>query len=293
MARLTDYEAALRHRYRVEPGGEYVPGVTTVLGIIDKPGLKWGASRIAAEFTLANAGRVRSIAKKHRATLSNARGAGESVRTKHDLAANGSDADVFLHYARGEFDRQWRARADLGTRIHAHAERRARGESAPQQADEEPYLDALDQFYDAYAPAFSMIECLVLNEQHRYGGRFDAIMTINARPYDGSDRITVLGDWKTGSPRPVDVALQTVAYMHARPGRYDSTGALTGFMDLPPLDGCRAIYLQPSGVAGVIDPLALVSEDEAWETFIAARRLYEAHRQIAERIEETEGDGHE
>ena len=289
MARISDYEAALRHRYRVTPGGETVPGVTTVLGIIDKPGLKWGASKVAAEFTLANAGRVRSIAKRHRATLLASRGRGESVQTKIALGKDGTDEAVFLHYARGEFDRVWRAKADLGTRIHAHAEAWARGESAAQQPDEMPYLDALAEFYDAYAPRFEMVECLVLNVEHAYGGRFDAIMEINARPYDLSERVLVLGDWKTGSPWPLDVALQTVAYTHGELGLYGTTGALAGFQSLPPLDGCRVVYLQASGDVRVVDPFEKVAEGEAWEAFIAARRLYDVHQRISAQIDQAEG----
>ena len=55
---LTDLDYAMRHKYRVEPGGAFVPGVTTIIGVVDKPGLKWAASQIAAETAKAREGSV-------------------------------------------------------------------------------------------------------------------------------------------------------------------------------------------------------------------------------------------
>ena len=290
MAKMTDYDAALKHRYRVEPGGEYVPGVTTVLGIIDKPGLKWGASKVAAEFCVANSRRKKSLATKHRATLLAARGTSQSALDKRALATNGTDDEVFVHLARGEFDRVWKAKADRGSRVHAHAEAWARGRTVDVLDDERGYVDALAEFFDLYRPHFEMVECLVLNAEHRYGGRFDAIMTINNAPGDSLNRVRVLGDWKTGDPWPFDVALQTVAYTHGQLASYDMDGTLVGLDALPSLDGCRVIYLQPNGTVKVVDPFEKVAEDQAWEAFIAARRLYEIHKRINDSIDEQKGN---
>ena len=289
MAKMSDYDAALKHRYRVEPGGEYVPGVTTVLNIIEKPGLKWGASKVAAEFCVANSRRRKSLATKHRATLASARGATDSAEKKRLLAANGTDDEVFIHLARGEFDRQWKAKADRGTRVHNHAEAWARGNVVSVLDDERGYMDALGTFFDLYEPRFEMVECLVLNAEYRYGGRFDAIMTINNVPGDERDRVRVLGDWKTGDPWPLDVALQTVAYTRSQLASYDMDGRLVGFDPLPSLDGCRVVYLQQSGTVKVVDPFEKVPQDQAWDAFLAARRLYEVHQRITDSIDNQKG----
>src|ERR1039458_5992921 len=106
---MTDYQAALKHKYRIEPGGDSVPGVTTILGIKEKPGLMWKASEIGAITALANSRRKRTIVRQHRIWLLESGGDRASRNKKRLLAQEGSDFDVYIHFCRGEFRQIGRA----------------------------------------------------------------------------------------------------------------------------------------------------------------------------------------
>ena len=143
----SDYAAALKHQYRVERGGETVPGVTTVQGIIDKPAFKWSSSEIAANAVLDTYERQAEIVKNHREWLLT----GRPDRKKSLLSTEGTDREVYVHWARGEFDRQWTAKANRGNRVHAVAEAWARGESPTINVEDNLYVDALESLNNTTA----------------------------------------------------------------------------------------------------------------------------------------------
>src|ERR1019366_9140689 len=70
----TDYDYALAHKYRTVSGGKFVPGVTTIINVNDKPALKWAAAEIAAQSVIENWRKKTTIIKKHREWLCNSRG---------------------------------------------------------------------------------------------------------------------------------------------------------------------------------------------------------------------------
>ena len=282
--KLSDFDNAMKHRYRITPGGEFVPGVTTIIGIIDKPAFKWTASKIAAEFIVTNGRRKRYLVPKHRAKLASSRGNGSTSVKNRELAATGTDSDIFIHLGRGEFDRQWKAKADRGNRVHDIAERWSRGESVEVRDEDAGFVDALEALHRQYKLVFHHTECIVLNAELGFGGRFDAIATI----YEWIDsewvRLgTYLIDYKTGGEYEDSVAMQAIAYMRCQMPRYDG-GALTGFDELPPLDGARIIYLKEDGTFAIKDPFELIPEDIAWEGFTGCLNLFKATKTIASLI---------
>lgn len=97
----SDYAAALKHQYRVVHNGPTVPGVTTAINVLDKPGMPWAAAKLTAEFTYEQYGQWDGF---------------DSI----------SD---FLKNCTGHFDRVWRDKAARGTRVHDVAERWVRGET--------------------------------------------------------------------------------------------------------------------------------------------------------------------
>src|ERR1035437_1759793 len=164
---LSDFDYALRHKYRIEPNGSFVPGVTTIIGILEKPALVWAASGIAAKTAVEECRRRRTIVTRHRKRLSSL------GKKERELGYHGTDNEVFIHYCRGEHKRQWDAKAARGTRVHEVAEKWSTDPSAEVQClvEDSKYLDALEQFYKEYHPNFQLVECIVTNPEYRYGGR--------------------------------------------------------------------------------------------------------------------------
>jgi hypothetical protein len=249
----SDYERALAHNYCIEPGGPNVPGVTTAIGIIDKPGLKWSAAKIVAEYMMENDW------------------SGSTIGTR----------DEFVKHCTAEFDRQWREKAATGTRVHDVAERWTNGESVDVSLADQGFVDALESFHKQYKPRFLMAERVVLNKTLRFGGRFDFIAELEGIG-------TVLGDYKSGSKRPLEAALQACAYLHGELATYDEKGSLSGLQPLPKLDGARTIYLRGDGTFEVSQPFEIISEDEAWEGFQACLNLYRIHKQLTKQLTESE-----
>lgn len=286
----TDFELALKHKYRLEHNGPLVPGVTTVIDVLDKPALKWSASGIAAQTAIENGRKKKGIVKTHREKLLSARGKGDDVRKKHELANNGTDNEVYAHWCRAQFDVQWRVKAQRGTRVHDVAERLTRGESVEVQPSDKGFVDAWSRFYDEYKPRFHYAENIVGgrttsegSEYQRfapnelpYGGRFDFIAELHGPGADG----LYLGDYKSGGEYLDSVALQTVGYMRAELIEYDAKGSISGFNPLPELDGARVIYLREDGTCGVKDPFEKIDESDAWRAFSACNTLYATMKSI-------------
>jgi hypothetical protein len=273
---FSDFDQALRHKYRIEPNGSFVPGVTTIIGILDKPALKWSASGIAAETAVNESRRKRTIVARHRKRLS------VLGKKERELSYNGSDHDVYVHFCRGEFDRQWRAKAARGTRVHEVAEKWSAGEAIDVRLEDSKYVDALEQFHKEYHPKFRLVECIVTNPQYRYGGRFDGVVELDGPGTYG----TYLIDYKTGGKYPYDVALQAEGYMNCELATFLIDGSLDAPCSLPELDGARTIYLGEDGNVTVSDPFAVISRADAWTAFKACLDLFNINQTINAALKE-------
>ena len=243
----SNYDDAVNHKYRVYADGPTVPGVTSVIGIIDKPALKWASAKIAAQ---------------------------TAVDNYHEM----TDRDEFIHRCRGEFDRVWREKAKRGNRVHSVAEEWAKGNTVEVPLSDQGFVDALESFYRDHAPSTVMAERVVAHSYPEYGGRFDAIMDI-----DGS---RFLIDFKTGGHYPLDVAMQTSAYMAASLAVFDAEGSLSGFEPLPALDGARIIYLAEDGSYGLVDPFKDIPQEKAFKAFTHALDLFCSIREMEKMTKE-------
>ncbi|MDE1907647.1 MAG: PD-(D/E)XK nuclease family protein [Rhodospirillales bacterium] len=273
---LTDHEAALRHQYRVEPGGPTVPGVTTVINILDKPGMVWSAAQIAAETALKEHRRKATIVRRHRKTLT------ALGKKERELGYNGSDDDVFVHYCRGEHKRQWDAKMNRGTRVHEVAEAWTKNPDEPVKVlvEDSGYVDALESFHRECTPKFIEAELVVLNPDFGYGGRFDAIAEI-----DGE---VVLIDYKTGNHYESSLAMQQVAYLHAGVATYDDAGGLrnTDAAIRSQVAGSRGVYLHEDGTYELVDPFKNITQEQAWRGFLACLETYKAMKDIDNAVKE-------
>jgi hypothetical protein len=273
----TDRDYANDHKYRVVSGGEFVPGVTTIIGIIDKPHFKWTAAGIAATTAIENARRKKTIVKNHREWLLSSRGKTESAMKKRALGQEGTDNEVFAHFCRGQFDRDWRAKAVRGNRIHQAADDWSRGMPVDVLFEDMPFIKALEQFHRDWKPQFKLVECIVINRHFGYGGRFDAIAWL-----DGPDCEPglYLIDYKTGGHYPYEVALQAEGYLRSNLAVWDDDGNLLSEEFLPEVMGCRTVYLGEDGNVSVKDPFEIISHEDAWSAFTASLELYRISNKI-------------
>lgn len=182
----------VKHDYYFDGVGP-LPGVTGVIGVIDKSGPLVGwAKRITAEFVMDNL---------------------EWVNTSSGLIGRDATVDAIKSRAQSVKDEAGK----LGSAVHVLAEKIARGEDTgtipPAQI---PYALAYKRFLDERQPKFISMEKAVISLTHGYGGTFDALMEI--------DGVRTLVDYKTSKGSTYkgiytgcypETALQLAAYANA------------------------------------------------------------------------------
>lgn len=249
--RQSDYANALKHRYRVETMGEFAVGVTTAISILDKPGLKWASSRITADTF------------------------GEWAKSLDVLPPDYVIEEQVDRVYR-EFDRVWRDKADRGNRVHEIADRWTRGETVEVRDSDAGFVDALEDFHHAFKPEFLLTESIVLNQLHGYGGRLDFIGRLSFQ----DRRVVVMGDYKSGSERPFECAMQAEAYSRCKIANFDESGTLCGLSEFPPIDEFRTVYLREDGTVKMSDPFENISHEAAWEAFQSCLSLHKIRKTV-------------
>ena len=174
---LTFYEAS--HRYKLD--GEWVPGVTTILGVLDKPALsKWAASTVA-EYVADNPEGIQALRTM---------GRGPMVATLKGIP--------------------WQRRDDAATRgtdFHRYAEQIMHGETVEVPKPIVPLVESALRFMDEYEIEPLLNESPVGSREHRYAGTLDIL---------ADSRIgRAVFDWKSGKKIYPRFALQLAAYGHA------------------------------------------------------------------------------
>jgi len=209
-----------------------------VLGILDKPGLSWGAARESAIFAVMRRDQWENLPTAE---------AIERIRKHH----------------RGV----WDDKASRGTAVHAMALAWAQGSEIDVPEDCAPYIDALEWFYLDWRPRWVQLERSVIYDivPNHYGGSFDAIADIGGQRW--------LLDLKTGAAVYPDTSLQLAAYRFASyMGVYDDTGALVDTEPMPAVDACAVLHLQGDGTYELVP---MKAGPEEFEFFLHARRLWE------------------
>lgn len=170
---LKFYDAS--HRYKLD--GEWVPGVTTLLGVINKPGLtKWAASSVA-EYVADHPEAVEHLRDA---------GRGPMVAALKEVP--------------------WQKRDDAATRgtsFHDLAERIARGEEVDVPEPLVPLVEHALQFMDDYDIEPTLIEAVVGSREHQYAGKADLFAN------------DAIWDWKSGKRMYASTAFQLAAYAFA------------------------------------------------------------------------------
>jgi hypothetical protein len=160
------------HRYKLD--GQWVPGVTTILGVLDKPAIpKWAAKQVA-EYVADNPDGV------------------DELRT---LGRNP------MVYALKEIP--WAKRdtaAARGTAFHEYAERIINGEEVDVPEAQVPLVENCLRFFEDYDITPTLVEATVGSREHRYAGKVDLIAN------------DAIWDYKSGKAVYPRTALQLVGY---------------------------------------------------------------------------------
>ena len=165
------------HSYSLD--GQRVPGVTTILGTLNKDALVGWAAKQSAAYAVENWDRLSRIDVLTRAT--------EIERAR--FATN-------------------RKATTKGNRIHALGDELAHGRAVDVPVEIQPQVEAYAKFLDMWDLETIATETPVCHSGYQYAGTFDLI----AR----SDKLgTVLCDIKTGKGVYSETALQLAAYRYA------------------------------------------------------------------------------
>lgn len=229
------------HSYMID--GTKADGVTGVLnGGVPKPALVQWAARSVAEYVVDEWDQV--------ATL---------------LDSAGKDAVVEL--LKGTPNRDRDKAAKRGTEVHGYAERIARGEEVTVPDELIGHVDAYLQFRDDFDPFDEIVEGVVFNRTHRYGGTFDLIATLRNRinPKTGQPMRSLI-DIKTNRSGPfAEVALQGVAYRYAEL-MLDENGEE---VPMPPVDEVLCLWLRADGY----DLIPFKADAEEFSFFLYAQQI--------------------
>lgn len=156
--------------------GSKHPGVTSVVGMLPKPGLQFWAAKKVAEAAIE-----------------------KGTVTEQDLG-----------YLKSAPMRDRDQAAEVGTGIHDLVDRTINGEKISFSFEEAGFMDGFDQFVERFKPEWVLTEETVLGsfEDFTYAGSFDAIASI-------SDETWLIDFKTTRSGVHPEVALQLSAYMNA------------------------------------------------------------------------------
>lgn len=174
-------------------------------------------------------------------------------------------------YLRSEFDRQWKAKANLGTHVHHLALSWAEGVGVVSDPVIDPYLDALEAFYQACQPRWLELERTILYNEprgHAYRGQFDGIASILCPTCGGGARCRYLIDYKSGQYHPVEQTLQLAGYRYAQ--HITSWDGPQERIDKPMPTVDHAGVLMLSG-EGTFDLIELPANRDAHGTFLRLR----------------------
>jgi hypothetical protein len=173
------------HAYFLD--GKRITGVTTILSKgLPKPAIPYWAAKSVAEYVIRNPAGV------------------EQLRTMGEGPAIAALKQI-----------PWQKRDEAavrGTDVHALAERIIHGETVDVPDHLAGHVDGYVRWLAAFDVQPLLTEQPVAHRKWRYGGKFDALVTIGRGKWAGRSPLL---DWKTSSGVYGETALQTAAYANA------------------------------------------------------------------------------
>lgn len=228
------------HQLRLN--GKPIPTSTGISGMLDKPGLPWGAAGETALFAI-----------------------------HHQDEWIGLDPEAAYERLRKHHRGVWNDKANRGTRVHDLAMEWANGREVECPEDCTPYLDALERFYGDVDPIWVAVErnILSLTPGLEYGGKFDYIRSTS----DG----LALGDLKTGRRYPIETTMQVASYANAQHLATYDKNKLVALDPMPKIDACEVLYLHDDGT---FELLPLPVTPAVFENFLALRGVWSWQREM-------------
>ena len=221
--------------YVDEATGERQPGVTSIINMLAKPGLRYWFAKMVAEEAV------------------------ESFSTVLDLVGKQRQDDAIDFLKRAPGRRSGKA-ADTGTIVHGLVEQLNKGEDpGPVHPDYEGFINRYRTFLDDWQPEFNEVEQTLWNSTVGYAGTADAIAKVQGE--------VVVLDLKTGASGIYpEAALQLSAYANAE-FVMEPNGTRR---PLPPIEAAAAVHLRPEKCQVI--PIRLGTD--VFETFVALRRVF-------------------
>jgi hypothetical protein len=235
------------HRYKLD--GDWVPGVTTITGVLDKSGplISW-ASGLVAEYVADNR------------------------EVMEGLWLAGRDPLVAALKKLPEAARK-RA-AERGTDFHDYAEQIVRGEEVDVPEDHVPLVESALAFFADWKIEPVLIETSVASREYAYAGTLDLVA-------DHANGPRAIFDWKTGKAIYDSAAWQANGYGAAEFYGADavSDGTKVTYQDERPMsdlgiEQAWGIHIRADGY----DVYPLYYGPDVFEKFRLIRRLYDINK---------------
>lgn len=239
-----------------------MPSVTTVLGMLDdgkSRSFGWAASGIAATKAV------------HHPDEWDKLGTEGCTHDKTGFCPA-------CKYIRSAFDREWSAKATIGTHVHHLCESLARGDEVDQDDVTAGYLDAYEKFTVDCMPQWLHLERTILydrDKSHAYRGQIDGIADLY-NPMTGDVGRWLL-DIKTGRYSPKSQTLQLAAYRHATHLTTWDDGDETIDREMPKVEHTGVILISGDGTYQLAE---LPGNGDAFSTFLRLRDLHGWSKQM-------------
>lgn len=224
------------HRYKLD--GEWVPGVTTILGVLDKPAIpKWAAGEVA------------NYVADHPDGVETLRGLGRGpmVQALKNIP--------------------WQKRDDAGARgnvLHDYAESLLHGQEVDVDDEHVPVMENALAFMDAWQIEPLLIEASCGSREHKWAGTLDLIAHY-VHPVTRAPG-TAIFDWKSGKAMYPEYAWQFNAYAHAEFHGLDGDER-----PMPVCDAAFGVQIRADG----FDVAPFVFGPDIYQEFLAIRRVYD------------------
>lgn len=199
-------------------GGQYVPGVTTVLGKLDKPWMKAWVSNLIADY----------------------------VADNRDWLATAPDPDAIRSILKAVPNNITRDALARGTELHTHAETLLRdGEIDMPPGEQADMVQAIADFLTTWHIERIAIEIPLCNTKKRWAGTTDLICRSRplAQALNLPDDALIIIDWKTNAKAIyAESAIQVATYANADLAHINGEE-----QPMPRIDGAALVRVTPTG----------------------------------------------
>ena len=232
---LKFYEAS--HRYKLD--GNWVPGVTTIIGVLDKPAIPKWAAKSVAEYVAANRDAIEHLyAMGERSMIASLK---EIPWTNRDRAGI------------------------RGTDVHDFAERIVNGEEVDVPDHYVGHVESCLAFMDDWNIRPVLVEATVGSREHQYAGKLDLVAD-----HDHGGR--AIFDYKTAASGIYkETAFQLVAYAFAE--FHGEEGQERAMRDLG-IEESYGVHVRADGY----DVYPLAFGPDIYDEFLCIRRAFDINK---------------